>query len=110
MVDFARVVVQNKDLASVYVSGTFIRDFQADELAGWSARVNAQQFAGTLSRAHEAAVKEAVVAEGAKFKNFHRRLCARFGYHHDEADWERDQASLEEHIASQLGGGGYSSK
>jgi hypothetical protein len=35
----------------------------------------------------------------AAFKNFHRSLCARFGYVHDDADWYRDQVSLEEHIA-----------
>jgi hypothetical protein len=38
----------------------------------------------------------------AGFKNFHRRLCERFGYYHDELDWQRDQVSLEEHIATQL--------
>lgn len=37
------------------------------------------------------------------FKNFHRNLCERFGYHHDPVDWKRDQASLEEHIAKQFG-------
>lgn len=36
------------------------------------------------------------------FKNFHRNLCQRFGYFHDEVDWGRDQASLEEHIAAML--------
>lgn len=36
------------------------------------------------------------------FKNFHERLCERFGYSHDEQDWKRDQASLIEHIASQI--------
>lgn len=34
------------------------------------------------------------------FKNFHGRLCERFGYQHDPVDWWRDQVSLEEHIAS----------
>lgn len=38
----------------------------------------------------------------AGFKNFHRSLCARFGYSHDEAYWHRDLVSLEEHIAIQL--------
>lgn len=38
----------------------------------------------------------------AGFKNFHRSLCERFGYFHDEADWQRDQDSLEEHIATQF--------
>jgi hypothetical protein len=33
------------------------------------------------------------------FKNFHRLLCERFGYTHDERDWRRDQLSLIEHIA-----------
>ncbi|MGA4640592.1 hypothetical protein ACQKC8_12555 [Stutzerimonas stutzeri] len=37
----------------------------------------------------------------AAFKNFHRRLCERFGYAHDEAYWWRDLISLEEHIAKQ---------
>jgi hypothetical protein len=35
----------------------------------------------------------------AKFKNFHRMLCERFGYTHDEQFWWRDQVSLMEHIA-----------
>lgn len=36
------------------------------------------------------------------FKNFHRSLCARFGYVHDEKDWFRDQVSLQEHVAGQI--------
>lgn len=39
----------------------------------------------------------------ADFKNFHRSLCERFGYFHDDIDWQRDQVSLEEHIATQFG-------
>ncbi|WP_260426377.1 hypothetical protein [Burkholderia cepacia] len=34
------------------------------------------------------------------FKNFHRQLCERFGYVHDEIDWRRDQVSLIEWIAN----------
>lgn len=34
------------------------------------------------------------------FKNFHRLLCERFGYVHDEQDWRRDQLSLIEHIVA----------
>lgn len=34
-----------------------------------------------------------------QFKNFHGRLCERFGYVHDELDWKRDQVSLIEWIA-----------
>ncbi|KAH0435495.1 hypothetical protein A8H39_01530 [Paraburkholderia fungorum] len=34
-----------------------------------------------------------------EFKNFHRLLCERFGYLHDEVDWKRDQISLIEWIA-----------
>lgn len=37
-----------------------------------------------------------------EFKNFHKNLCKRFGYQHDEVDWKRDQASLEEHIANRI--------
>lgn len=37
----------------------------------------------------------------AAFKSFHRRLCERFGYTHDEEFWWRDLVSLEEHIAKQ---------
>ncbi len=37
-----------------------------------------------------------------EFKNFHRQLCERFGYTHDEKDWRRDQVSLIEHIAMKL--------
>lgn len=36
------------------------------------------------------------------FKNFHRNLCKRFGYGHDDHDWQRDLASLEEHIAGKV--------
>lgn len=38
----------------------------------------------------------------ATFKNFHRSICERFGYYHDDIDWQRDQVSLEEHIATQF--------
>lgn len=38
-----------------------------------------------------------------RHKNLHRSLCARFGYVHDEKYWWRDEVSLEEHIAAQIG-------
>ncbi|MFL9966697.1 hypothetical protein PQR02_38220 [Paraburkholderia sediminicola] len=34
-----------------------------------------------------------------EFKNFHRQLCERFGYSHDDVDWKRDQISLIEWIS-----------
>ncbi len=37
-----------------------------------------------------------------KFKNFHRLLCERFNYPHDEQFWWRDQVSLIEHIAASI--------
>ncbi|MGV0128890.1 hypothetical protein [Burkholderia gladioli] len=37
-----------------------------------------------------------------RFKNFHRLLCERFDYTHDEIDWKRDQVSLIEHIAKKI--------
>src|SRR5262249_50240087 len=33
---------------------------------------------------------------------FHRLLCERFDYMHDEKDWKRDQISLIEHIARRV--------
>jgi len=52
------------------------------------------------------ALREALEAKPAPdsahaFKNFHRRLCERFGYTHDERHWWRDLVSLEEWIAKQ---------
>lgn len=49
-------------------------------------------------------MKEALKADDveAEFKNFHKNLCDRFGYVHDDVDWRRDQASLEEFIARKL--------
>ncbi|CAE6967732.1 hypothetical protein [Paraburkholderia domus] len=41
--------------------------------------------------------------DGHAFKNFHRLLCERFNYVHDEKDWRRDQLSLIEHIAGIAG-------
>ena len=40
--------------------------------------------------------------EREEFKNFHRNLCKRFGYWHDDVHWKRDLASLEEHIAKAI--------
>jgi len=37
-----------------------------------------------------------------EFKNFHRTMCKRFGYTHDERDWKRDQVSLIEWIAKKV--------
>jgi len=38
----------------------------------------------------------------AEYRNFHRSLCARFGYGHDEIHFRRDLVSLEEAIASKV--------
>jgi len=63
------------------------------------------------ARSHKAitAIKQALAAQPApvqdsdhEFKNFHRVLCERFGYTHDEVDWKRDQVSLIEWIAKQV--------
>lgn len=50
----------------------------------------------------ESFVREPEPSDAHAFKNFHRVLCERFGYAHDERDWRRDQISLIEHIASRL--------
>ena len=51
--------------------------------------------------AQPAAEQQAPVGEH-EFKNFHRLLCERFGYVHDERDWKRDQLSLIEWIAKRV--------
>jgi len=57
----------------------------------WAAAVAEQAGKLPKSGAHQSPDHE--------FKNFHRLLCERFDYVHDEADWKRDQISLIEWIA-----------
>ena len=59
------------------------------ELANWLAANTTLPAAPVQDNDHE-------------FKNFHRQLCERFGYTHDEVDWKRDQISLIEWIAKQV--------
>jgi hypothetical protein len=63
-----------------------------------SARKNLM--AGHDFKAELEAVKREAVDETHAFKNFHRLLCERFNYTHDEKDWKRDQLSLIEWIAA----------
>lgn len=44
-------------------------------------------------------VAQTAQSTDSEFKNFHRLLCERFGYAHDDKDWKRDQLSLIEWIA-----------
>ena len=57
------------------------------------------RIAGQASGAELADATASLASKDAEFKNFHRVLCERFNYHHDEKDWKRDQVSLVEHIA-----------
>lgn len=73
--------------------------------AGNSVHV-APLFTDTITRA--ATLPQGVAVSGLaaftgedRFKRFHRSLCVRFGYVHDEEFWWRDLVSLEEHIAKQ---------
>lgn len=55
-----------------------------------------------LAEAEIAALRaRAAELEGA-FNAFHKSLCVRFGYGHDDKDWRRDLLSLEEHIAGRV--------
>lgn len=63
---------------------------QSPEYKAQQAERRAQLMAGSTTADRESA-----------FKNFHRSLCARFGYTHDPEYWWRDLVSLEEHIAKQ---------
>lgn len=49
-----------------------------------------------------ASAKPSQFTDTASFKNFHRSLCERFSYVHDEKFWWRDLCSLEEHIAASV--------
>lgn len=63
--------------------------------------INAEH-AEKLRRAEEKGYARGLADANAEFKNFHRSLCERFGYVHDEIDWRRDQCSLEEFIAKKM--------
>lgn len=71
--------------AGVVTSPTALRK-TASEFQRWLKAVN------TVPADHAAYKGEKA------FKNFHQRLCERFGHEHDPVDWWRDQVSLEEHI------------
>lgn len=45
-------------------------------------------------------VAQTAESTDSEFKNFHRLLCERFDYTHDDKDWKRDQLSLIEWIAA----------
>ena len=68
-----------------------------DMCEGWSAHVGGigQEAIAALRKLRS----ELSAPAQLEFKNFHRLLCERFGYVHDEKDWRRDQLSLIEHIA-----------
>ncbi len=57
--------------------------------------------------AQVADLRQRLEASDHAFANFHRSLCERFGYRHDPVDWQRDQVSLEEHIAKRLEAAGH---
>lgn len=84
---------------------------------GWAAKIvnGLKAKVGELERQNESALKtffdtmilcesrrdmaeRALASEQHEFKNFHRLLCERFAYYHDERDWKRDQLSLIEWI------------
>lgn len=63
-----------------------------------SKAIASQQQAGAAGVSEVKPWHERLVREEHEFKNFHRMLCERFDYQHDERDWKRDQVSLVEHI------------
>ena len=60
------------------------------------------QEAATVIRQALADAEQPAPAQEHEFKNFHRLLCERFEYTHDERDWKRDQISLIEWIAKMV--------
>ena len=65
------------------------------EVEAYTRSIEAEHVAKKINRA-----LVPILEEAREFKNFHRLLCERFGYHHDPNDWKRDQASLIEHISA----------
>jgi hypothetical protein len=80
------------DLAQEALESMRIVDFSVKNLVGWNKAINA------IRKARSAPVQNS----DHEFKNFHRLLCDRFGYTHDDVDWRRDQISLIEWIAKQV--------
>lgn len=79
--------------------------FTKENLVEWRAIAAIESLSAQCAQpANPAQVTEAT-EDRRQFKNFHRLLCDRFGYTHDEKDWFRDQVSLIEHIAA-IGAGG----
>jgi hypothetical protein len=75
------------------------RYFRGEAPAYWWRSVFREK-AGLAAPTREAApFAQGEQGDSHAFKNFHRMLCERFDYCHDEKDWWRDQVSLMEHIA-----------
>ncbi|QAY93667.1 ead/Ea22-like family protein [Pseudomonas sp. ACM7] len=88
------LIAENERLKSVeYAFGEWI------EKTEW---VQTSVQASDLGRHRADVLRSRIDNLKAGFKNFHRSLCTRFGYYHDDIDWQRDQVSLEEHIATQF--------
>jgi hypothetical protein len=88
------VTIERKALQTVLeaLESMQIVDFSVENLVGWNKAINA------IRKARSAPVQDS----DHEFENFHRLLCERFGYTHDEVDWKRDQISLIEWIAKQV--------
>jgi len=76
-----------------------------DDVHGWHFQLNYGYSWDGLGEGFElfaraVAPQSALSDDSHRFKNFHRLLCERFDYVHDEKDWRRDQISLIEHIAA----------
>jgi hypothetical protein len=61
---------------------------------------NLSHNATCVSQTRDNGIAQGEQGDSHAFKNFHRMLCERFEYCHDEKDWRRDQVSLMEHIAN----------
>lgn len=116
-----RTVLSDADVVNVqYMTGASRPQVIAIERAVL-AKLGAVAGNETVQRLHEIAYRDSAVAvtvrtedlrailarllpaaSEAEFKNFHRALCERFDYCHDERDWKRDQVSLIEHIAKKV--------
>lgn len=82
--DKTQPVSRDEQIEGAYLAFKKSKPYEGRGLTTWIAAI---QWADANKDDHE-------------FKNFHRLLCERFDYHHDERDWKRDQLSLIEFIAN----------
>ena len=84
----------------------FMTGLRNEFCAGWHAALKSGDrhliSDAALKRFGQSQYRDGYAQAAHEFKNFHRLLCERFGYVHDDEHWRRDQLSLIEWIAAMM--------